>query len=326
MAHALIHPWTLGFMQRALLELVLVGVVGGVLGCWIVFYELSYSAESLAHSLFPGLVLAALLGFPLVLGGAIGVLAAAAAVALAARVPGIERDTSVAVVITSLFGLGVLLALTPATPPGLENLLFGDLLGVSRADLVTAGALTGAVLLALVLLHRQLLAVGFDRTTARALGGRPLLTDLSLLALIAAATLIAVRGLGNLLVVAVLVAPAATARLLTRRFVPMMALLPRSRSPAESEACTSPTTQARPAAHRSPASTCSRISLSGSHVSGVDTRHPPRWPGVSLPGPHRLGEASSGGPCSTPCRTTSRTARTVSRRSRAARRARLSRR
>jgi ABC-type Mn2+/Zn2+ transport system permease subunit len=224
LVHALIHPWTFTFMQRALLELVLVGVVGGVLGCWIVLYELSYSAESLAHSLFPGLVLGALLGFPLVLGGAIGVLAAAAAVALAARVPGIERDTSVAVVITSLFGLGVLLALTPATPPGLENLLFGDLLGVSRGDLGTAGALTGMVLLALALLHRQLLAVGFDRTTARALGGRPLFTDLSLLALIAAATLIAVRGLGNLLVVAVLVAPAATARLLTSRLVPMMAL------------------------------------------------------------------------------------------------------
>ena len=177
-------------MQRALLELVLVGLVGGVLGCWIVLYELSYSAESLAHSLFPGLVLAALLGFPLVLGGAIG----------------------------------VLLALAPVTPPGLENLLFGDLLGVSRADLVTAAALAGTVLLALAVLHRQLLAVGFDRTTARALGGRPLFTDLGLLALIAAATLIAVRGLGNLLVVAVLVAPAATARLLTRRFAPMMAL------------------------------------------------------------------------------------------------------
>ena len=224
MLHTLVQPWTLGFMQRALLELVLVGVAGGVLGCWIIFYELSYSAESLAHSLFPGLVLAAVLGFPLVLGGAIGVLAAAAAVALAARVPGIERDTSVAVVITSLFGLGVLLALAPATPPGLESLLFGDLLGVSRSDLVTAAALAAAVLVALAALHRQLLAVGFDRTTARALGGRPLFTDLSLLALIAAATLIAVRGLGNLLVVAVLVAPAATARLLTRRFAPMMLL------------------------------------------------------------------------------------------------------
>src|SRR6266478_1806901 len=142
-------------MQHALLELVLVGVVGGVLGCWIVLYELSYSAESLAHSLFPGLVLAALLGFPLVLGGALGVLVAAASVALASRAPGIERDTAVAIVITSLFGLGVLAA---------------------------------AVLVGLAVLHRQLLVVGFDRRTARALGGRPLLVDLSLLGLVAAAT------------------------------------------------------------------------------------------------------------------------------------------
>lgn len=209
-------------MQRALLELVLIGIAGGVLGCWIVFYELSYSAESLAHSLLPGLVLAALLGFPLILGGAMGVLAAAAAVALAARVPGIDRDTSVAVVVTTLFGLGVLLALAPASPPGIAGLLFGDLLGVSDADLITAALLAVAVLAALVLLHRQFLAVGFDRASARAIGGKPLLADLALLGLIAAATLIAVQGLGNLLVVAVLVAPAATARILTRRLVRMM--------------------------------------------------------------------------------------------------------
>jgi ABC-type Mn2+/Zn2+ transport system permease subunit len=222
--HVLVHPWTLGFMQRALLELMLVGLVGGVLGCWIVLYELSYSAESLAHSLFPGLVLAALLGFPLVLGGALGVLVAAASVALASRAPGVDRDTAVAIVVTSLFGLGVLLALTPASPPGLETLLFGDLLGVSGSDLVTAGALAAAVLLGAAVLHRQLLTVGFDRGSARALGGRPLLADLSLLALVAAATLIAVRGLGNLLVVAVLVAPAATARLLSGRLLRMMGL------------------------------------------------------------------------------------------------------
>jgi ABC-type Mn2+/Zn2+ transport system permease subunit len=220
--HALLHPWTLGFMQRALLELVLVGIAGSLLGCWIVFYELSYSAESLAHSLLPGLVLAALLGFPLVLGGAVGVLASAGAIALAARVPGVERDTAVAIVITSLFGLGVLLALAPSSPPGIENLLFGDLLGVSSADLVTAAALAAAVVIALATLHRLLLAVGFDRGSARALGASGLLADLSLLALIAAATLIAVRGLGNLLVVAVLVAPAATARLVANRFSSMM--------------------------------------------------------------------------------------------------------
>ena len=211
-------------MQRALLELVLVGLSAGPLGCWIVFYRLSYSAESLAHALFPGLVAAALLGVPLVLGGAVGVIAAGAAVAVAARVPGIDRDTSVGVVITSLFGLGAVLALAPATPPGLNGLLFGDLLGVSRADLVTAAVLGAGVLVSLAVLHRQLLVVGFDRSTARAIGGKPLLVDLALLALIAAATLIAVQGLGNLLVVAVLVAPAATARILTRRLAPMMLL------------------------------------------------------------------------------------------------------
>ena len=70
--HTLIEPWRHGFMQRALVELVLVGVLAGVLGCWIVFYELSYSAESLAHSIFPGLVGAALLGLPLLVGAAGG--------------------------------------------------------------------------------------------------------------------------------------------------------------------------------------------------------------------------------------------------------------
>jgi ABC-type Mn2+/Zn2+ transport system permease subunit len=222
--HALLHPWTLGFMQRALLELLLVGIVGGVLGCWIVLYELSYSAESLAHALFPGLVIATLVGFPLVLGGAVGVVTAAVAIAVASRVPGIDRDTAVAIVVTALFGLGVLLALSPSSPPGVQNLLFGDLLGVSASDLVTAAGLTVASLLGLAFMHRQLLVVGFDRRTARPLGARPLLADLSLLALVAAATLIAVRGLGNLLVAAVLVAPAATAQLLTGRLLRMMAL------------------------------------------------------------------------------------------------------
>jgi ABC-type Mn2+/Zn2+ transport system permease subunit len=222
--HALLHPWSLGFMQRALLELLLVGIVGGVLGCWIVLYELSYSAESLAHALFPGLVIAGLVGLPLVLGGALGVLTAAVAVAVASRVPGIERDTAVAIVVTALFGLGVLLALSPSSPPGVQNLLFGDLLGVSASDLATAAGLTAAALLGLAVMHRQLLVVGFDRRSARPLGGRPLLADLALLALVAAATLIAVRGLGNLLVAAVLVAPAATAQLLTGRLLRMMAL------------------------------------------------------------------------------------------------------
>jgi ABC-type Mn2+/Zn2+ transport system permease subunit len=195
-----------------------------VLGCWIVFYEVSYSAESLAHALFPGLVVAALAGFPLILGAGIGVIAAAIAIAVLGRAPEIGRDTAVAVVISALFGLGVVLALSPASPPGIQALLFGDILGVSDLDLLLAAGLTVVVLIALRLLHRQLLVVGFDRSSARSVGGNPQLADIAVLMLIALATIVAVQSLGNLLVVAVLVGPAATARILARRMVPMMAL------------------------------------------------------------------------------------------------------
>jgi ABC-type Mn2+/Zn2+ transport system permease subunit len=220
----LIAPWEQGIDRRALLEVILLGLTGGMLGCWIIFYNLSYSTESLAHALLPGLVLAALAGIPLIVGGAAGLAVAALAIAAAARTPVIGRDTAVAVVVTGLLGLGALLALSPDTPAGLGALLFGDVLGVSDTDLALAGGLTIAVLAALTVLHGRLLLVGFDRLNAAALGVRPGAVDLALLLLVAAALLVAVQGLGNLLVVAVLVGPAACARAVTRRMSTMMAV------------------------------------------------------------------------------------------------------
>jgi ABC-type Mn2+/Zn2+ transport system permease subunit len=221
---ALTDPWSQAIMQRAFAEIALLGLVGGALGCWIVFYELSYSAESLAHALFPGLVVAALTGAPLVLGGAAGLVVAALAIALAGRAPGIGPDTAVAVVVSALLGFGAVLALSAASPPGLQGLLFGDILGVSNLDLALAAALAGLTVAALRLLHRQLLMVGFDRASAHALGGRPLLADAGLLLLLALAVLVGVQGLGALLVVTILVGPAASARLVAHRMVPMMAI------------------------------------------------------------------------------------------------------
>jgi ABC-type Mn2+/Zn2+ transport system permease subunit len=218
----LTDPWAEALTRRALLEVVLLGLAGGALGCWLVFFNLAYSTESLAHALLPGLVGAALLGVPLLLGGAAGLLVAAVAVAVAGRIPGLDRDTAVAVVVTSLFGLGVLLALTPDSPPGLQGLLFGDVLGVSDGDLLLAALLVAVVLAALWAGHHRLLVVGFDRLNAHGLGVRPLLVDIALLVLLAGALLVAVQGLGNLLVVAVLIAPASAARLVTRRMGPMI--------------------------------------------------------------------------------------------------------
>jgi ABC-type Mn2+/Zn2+ transport system permease subunit len=197
---------------RAMLELVLAGGFCGALGFWVVSERLTYGAESLSHGLLPGLVLAGLADAPLLLGAAGGAVVAAALIALAARDPRAGTDTGTAVAVTGLVGLGSLLALTPEAPQRLEELLFGDPLGVTTGDLVAAAALLlmgGATLAAL---HRPLLASSFDAGGAAALGLRPALVRFALLALVAAAIAVAVQGLGALLVLAVLVAPAVAVR------------------------------------------------------------------------------------------------------------------
>ena len=221
---ALTGPLSDPLTRRALLEVFLVGVTSGAVGCWVVLYGLSYSSESLSHSLLPGLVVATLAGAPLLLGGTVGVIVAALAIALVARVPTVANDTAVAIVVTTMFGFGALLALSPSSPTGIQDLLFGDILGVSNSDLLLGAIAAVLALAALRVLHGQLLTVGFDRTGARALGVSPALVETALLILIAMAVLVGVQGLGNLLVVAVLVGPAATARLLCARLLPMMTI------------------------------------------------------------------------------------------------------
>jgi ABC-type Mn2+/Zn2+ transport system permease subunit len=203
----LVDPLRSGIDRRALLELVLVGGFCGALGFWVVTERLAYGAESLSHGLLPGLVLAALAGAPLLLGAAGGALVAAALIAFAARDARVGPDTGTAVAVTGLVGLGALLALAPDSPQRLEELLFGDPLGVTDGDLVAAGALLLLGGAALVALHRPLSAVAFNAGGAAAAGLRPALLRLVLLVLLAGAVAVAVQGLGALLVLAVLIAP-----------------------------------------------------------------------------------------------------------------------
>ena len=218
----LLEPLREPIVARSLAELALLGLISGTLGCWIVLAGRAYSAESLAHSMLPGLVGAALLGLPLVLGGAIGLAVGASLIALVGRIKVLSSEIAVSVVITSLFGAGVLLGLAPTTPAGLGGILFGDLLAVGFGDIALAAGYAAIVLAILFVLHQGLLATGFDRLNAKALGRSPAPLDLVLALLLAGATLVAVQALGNLLVVAMLIGPAASARLLTRRIGPMM--------------------------------------------------------------------------------------------------------
>ena len=220
----LTDPFVGALMQRALLEVLVIAVACGPLGVWVLLYRQSYAAESLSHAMLPGLVIAALAGAPLLLGAAGGVIAAAVAIALAGRDERLGGDVGVAVAISALSGLGALLALSPDVPARLGELLFGDLLGVTGSDIAEAAVLAGGVALALALGHRRLALSVFDRAAAPSLGARPGYWELALLVLLAICTVAAVQGLGNLLVVALILAPAAAALNFAQRLPVALAL------------------------------------------------------------------------------------------------------
>jgi ABC-type Mn2+/Zn2+ transport system permease subunit len=198
-----------GIMQRAFAEAIVLGLACGPLGVWILLLRRSYAAESLSHAMLPGLVLASLAGIPLFFGATAGVLVAAVGIAL------VGGDIGVAVVVSGLFGLGGILALGPATPPRLSELLFGDLLGITGGDLLVGVLLAVAILAALAAAYRSLALAGFEGRGGRA--------DLLLLAILGVTTVAAVQGLGNLLLIALILAPAAAALNLATRLPAMLA-------------------------------------------------------------------------------------------------------
>ena len=203
----LLDPLQSSIGRHALMEVTLLGALSGALGFWVVSYGLSYGAESLAHGLLPGLVGAALLGASLIAGALAGIVATAVLIALAARDRRVGPETATAVAVTGMLGLGVLMALAPATPQRLAELLFGNPLAVSNGDLAAAAALTllgGGALLAL---QRPLAAVAFDAAGAGSLGVRTGAVRVGLAILLALAVCVAVQGLGNLLALAALIAP-----------------------------------------------------------------------------------------------------------------------
>ena len=206
-ASLLLDPLQSGIGRHALAEVTLLGAVAGALGFWVVAYGLSFGAESLAHGLLPGLVAASLLGAPLAGGAAAGAIGAAALIALAARDERIGFETATAAAVTSLLGLGALLALASDTPQRLGDLLFGEPLSATAGDIAGAAALALLAGTALVALHRPLAALVFDPVGSPALGLRPGHLRLALAVLLAAVVCVAVQGLGNLLALAAVVAP-----------------------------------------------------------------------------------------------------------------------
>jgi len=225
MLHYLTDPLQYTFMQRALLAVVLTGLACGVLGSYVVLRGLAFIGDALTHAVFPGVVLAFAAGLSVLLGAlAVGIVTAAG-IAVLSRGRRVSEDTAIGILFAAMFALGVVLVSSLAAyQKDVAELLFGNILGVSRTDLALAAVATAVAVGAVALLNKELALVAFDREMAEAMRYPVFVLDLVLLGLITLAIVVSLRAIGNILVLAMLVTPAATARLLTDRLVTMQAV------------------------------------------------------------------------------------------------------
>jgi manganese/iron transport system permease protein len=223
----LTEPWDHLFMQRAFMVAALSGIVCGVIGSHVVLRGMAFIGDAVAHAVFPGLAIAFAFQANLSLGGAIAGLATALAIATVAQNKRLREDTVIGVFFAAAFGLGiVVLSSAPGYSGSLESFLFGEILGISDGDVRTVAVTGAALLLVTAALHKELVTVSLDRETAKAAGLRVFWLDISLYTLIALAIVISQQAVGNILVLALLITPAACARLLTDRLGVMMLLAP----------------------------------------------------------------------------------------------------
>lgn len=222
MIETLIAPLEYPFMQNALAIAVLSSAVCGLLSAWLVVMGWSLMGEAVAHSILPGVVLAYIVGVPLGSGALLFGLLAVALIAGLGRTTVLRRDTSIGVVFTTLFALGLVLISVTPSQTHLTHILFGNVLGTSREDLFQVAALAGLTALVLLLKRRDFTLLAFDRTYAATIGLRTGVLTVTLLVLLAVTTVTALQTLGVILVVAMLVIPGATAFLLARSFATML--------------------------------------------------------------------------------------------------------
>lgn len=222
---AILEPLAFGFFQRALVASILVGLVCAVVGVFVVLRGLAFLGDALSHAAFPGVVIAYLLHLPFYLGAAVAAVATSLAVGWVQRRGPVRSDTAIGVLFAGMFALGVFLfSRIPNYVGDLFGFLFGDVLAIGIADLVSLAVLSVVVLVVIGTLRKELLFATFDPLGAAAAGLPVRRLDDLFLALVAIAIVVSLQAVGIILVVAMLVTPAATAQLLTIRFGRLIAI------------------------------------------------------------------------------------------------------
>ena len=221
----LLAPLEYEFFVRALVASALVGVACAVVGAFVVLKGMSFVGDAVSHSAFPGVVLAYLLGLPIILGGAVAAIGTALGIGALTRKSGLRADAVIGVLFAGMFALGVaLFSSIPNYVGDLFHFLFGDVLGISFADLISLTVLASLLLLIVWVLWKELLFATFDPLGAGAAGLPVRRLDDLLLILIAVTIVVSLQAVGIVLVVAMITTPAATAQLIVKRFGQMIAL------------------------------------------------------------------------------------------------------
>lgn len=224
MIELLLQPFQFGFMRSAFLIAAMVAVPTALLSCFLVLKGWALMGDAVSHAVLPGIVLAYVFGFPLILGAFGAGMLAALATGYLAENSRVKQDTVMGVVFSGMFGLGIVLYVAIGAGTHLDHILFGNMLGVGAADLWTAGLIGLAVTAALLLKWRDLMLHAFDPAQARASGLPVGLLHYGLLAILSLTIVATLSSTGLILAVGLLIAPGAIAFLLTRSFGRMMAV------------------------------------------------------------------------------------------------------
>lgn len=220
---ALLEPFAVGFMQRALVAGLIVVVTTSVVGTWVVLRGMTFMGDALAHGVLPGLTLAYLLGFNLAIGAAAAALVMIGGIQVVHRRARLTEDVGIGLLFVGMLALAVVIASRARSYAGdLTAILFGDILGVTVGDIGLAVVAAVGVAVTTVAFYRPFIALSFNERKAATLGLRPGLAHAAMLVLLAVAIITSFRAVGVLLVFAFIVAPPATAALVVRRVPTMM--------------------------------------------------------------------------------------------------------
>ncbi len=217
-------PLSYPFMQRALVVSVLVAAVCAVLSCYLVLKGWSLMGDAISHAVLPGIVLAFVLGLPLALGAFVAGLGCALFTGYLKENSRIKEDTVMGIVFSGMFGLGLVMFTKVETDQHLLHILFGNVLGVTIRDLVETAVVAGGTLAIVLLKRRDLLLYCFDPNHARSIGIPVRMLHYGLLILLSLTIVASLKAVGIILVIAMLIAPGATAYLLTNSFERMLVI------------------------------------------------------------------------------------------------------